>query len=260
MNRQAVPPASLVSHLGTARRIVVLTGAGMSADSGIPTFRDQGSGLWSRFDPQALATPEAFRRDPETVWAWYEWRRRHASLAVPHAGHFALTALAARTGVEALTIVTQNVDDLHERAGAKAVLHLHGSLFAPRCFDCGRAWVGLADTSGPEPERISTRLAPPRCATCNGLIRPGVVWFGEGLPEAVWREARRTIERADLLLVVGTSGLVYPAAGLPDAARSRGCAVSVINPDAASMTGHCAMDWQIQAGVGLPALVSSLDT
>jgi NAD-dependent deacetylase len=260
MNHQAVPPASLVSHLRTARHIVVLSGAGMSAESGIPTFRDQGSGLWSRFNPQALATPEAFSRDPETVWAWYEWRRRHASLAVPHAGHFALTALAARPEVEAFTIVTQNVDDLHERAGAKAVLHLHGSLFAPRCFDCGRAWAGLADALEQEPERIaSTRLAPPRCATCNGLIRPGVVWFGEGLPEAVWLEARRTVERADLLLVVGTSGLVYPAAGLPDAARSRGCAVSVINPDASSMTGS-AMDWQIQAGVGLPILVSSLDT
>ncbi|MDM0053790.1 NAD-dependent deacylase [Variovorax sp. J22R115] len=260
MSFNAVPPASLVSSLRTARRIVVLSGAGMSAESGIPTFRDQGSGLWSRFDPQELATPGAFRRDPETVWAWYEWRRRSACHAVPHAGHFALTALAARPEVEALTVVTQNVDDLHERAGTKAVLHLHGSLFAPRCFDCGRAYGGLADSSGQELDSAAIRLTPPRCATCHGLIRPGVVWFGEGLPEAVWLEARRTIERADLVLVVGTSGLVYPAADLPDAARRKGCAVSVINPDASSTSSRGSMDWQIQAGVGLPALVSKLDT
>ena len=259
MSLHPVPPASLVARLRSARRIVVLSGAGMSAESGIPTFRDRGTGLWARFDPQALATPEAFRRDPETVWAWYESRRHSVSRAVPNAGHLALTALAARAQVESLTIVTQNVDDLHERAGAKAVLHLHGSLFAPRCFDCGRAFGGHAAAPEQGPEDNTTRLAPPRCATCNGLIRPGVVWFGEGLPEAAWLEALRTIERADLLLVVGTSGLVYPAAGLPEAAWRQGCDVSVLNPDASTLPDRGGMDWQVQAAVGLPALLSALD-
>jgi NAD-dependent deacetylase len=252
----ALPPAPLVVRLRRARRIVVLSGAGMSSESGVPTFRDKGTGLWARFDPHALATPEAFRRDPETVWAWYEWRRHGVARAAPHAGHLALTALAARPQVESLTIVTQNVDDLHERAGSGAVLHLHGSLFAPRCSDCGRAFDGLADASAHGPDDTNTRLAPPRCAVCDGLIRPGVVWFGEGLPEAVWLEALRQIERADLLLVVGTSGLVYPAAGLPEAARRQGCNVAVMNLDASTLSNHDGLDWQIQAAIGLPALLS----
>ncbi|MDN8617284.1 SIR2 family NAD-dependent protein deacylase [Variovorax ginsengisoli] len=258
MTSPPVPPAPLVARLRGARRVVVLSGAGMSAESGIPTFRDKGTGLWARFDPQELATPEAFRRDPETVWAWYEWRRHRVARAFPHAGHMALTALAARPQVESLTIVTQNVDDLHERAGAEAVLHLHGSLFAPRCFDCGRTCT-LADPQKDEPEGRTTRLAPPRCATCNGPIRPGVVWFGESLPEAVWLEALRKVEAADLLLVVGTSGLVHPAASLPDAARRHGCDVAVLNPDASTLSDRSGMDWQIQAAVGLPALLSTLE-
>jgi NAD-dependent deacetylase len=259
MNSLPVPPAPLIARLRSARRIVVLSGAGMSAESGIPTFRDKGTGLWARFDPQTLATPEAFRRDPDTVWAWYEWRRHLVARALPNAGHTALTALAARPQIESLTIVTQNVDDLHERAGAKAVLHLHGSLFAPRCFDCGRAFSGLADLQKDEPEGQTTRLAPPRCAFCNGRIRPGVVWFGESLPETVWLDALREVERADLLLVVGTSGLVHPAASLPEAARRQGCDVAVLNPDPATLSERGDMDWQISAAVGLPALLSALE-
>ena len=259
MNSLPVPPAPLVARLRSARRIVVLSGAGMSAESGIPTFRDKGTGLWADFDPQTLATPEAFRRDPETVWAWYEWRRHRVARAFPNAGHMALTALAARPHVESLTIVTQNVDDLHERAGAEAVLHLHGSLFAPRCFDCGRAFSGLVETPTHDPEPQTTRLAPPRCATCNGHIRPGVVWFGESLPEAVWLEALRKVEAADLLLVVGTSGLVHPAASLPEAARRQGCDVAVVNPDPSTLSDRGGMDWRIRAAVGLPALLSTLE-
>lgn len=259
MDSLPVPPAPLLQSLRRARRIVVLSGAGMSAESGIPTFRDRGTGLWARFDPQELATPQAFRRNPETVWAWYEWRRHLVSRAIPNAGHTALTALANRPQIESLTIVTQNVDDLHERAGAKAVLHLHGSLFAPRCFDCGRAFGGLPDVSEVEYDIHATRLPPPRCATCNGMVRPGVVWFGESLPETAWHEALREIEKADLLLVVGTSGLVYPAASLPETARRHGCRVAVINPDASALSDRDGMDWQIQAAVGLPALLAALD-
>ncbi|WP_083745296.1 NAD-dependent deacylase [Variovorax sp. KK3] len=259
MSTHTTPSETLVARCRAARRIVVLTGAGMSAESGIPTFRDRGTGLWARFDPQTLATAEAFQRDPDMVWAWYESRRHGVSRAVPNAGHLALTALAARPQTKSLTIVTQNVDDLHERAGAQAVLHLHGSLFSPRCFDCGCEFKGLSEAASDENRQTAMRLPPPRCPACDGLIRPGVVWFGEGLPKAVWREAQREVERADLLLVIGTSGLVYSAASLPDAARRRGCHVAVLNPDASTLSDGVGLDWQVRAAVGLPALLAALD-
>lgn len=259
MSSSLTPSAPLVARLRDARRIVVLTGAGMSAESGIPTFRDQVTGLWARFDPYDLATPEAFVRDPETVWAWYEWRRHLVAQAAPNAGHLALTKLAARAQVESLTVVTQNVDDLHERAGSKEVLHLHGSLFAPRCFACGQAFEGLTDPAKDEPENQMTRLPPPSCSHCNGRIRPGVVWFGEGLPEEIWMRALRKVETADLLLVIGTSSKVYPAASLPDAARRHGGDVSVINPDPSTLSSRSGLDWQIPAAIGLPALLSMLE-
>lgn len=234
-----------------------MTGAGMSAESGIPTFRGPATGLWAAFDPQKLATPDAFRRDPDTVWAWYEWRRRSVARAQPNAGHVALRAFAALPHLEALAVVTQNVDDLHERAGSEGVLHLHGSLFAPRCEDCGRAFSGLDDPSVESPQEGINRLAPPRC-TCGARIRPGVVWFGEGLPEGVWLAALGQIEQADLLLVIGTSGLVYPAAGLADTARRHGIEVASLNPDASVLDRRASLDWQVTAAMGLPALFAGL--
>ncbi|MDM0022173.1 SIR2 family NAD-dependent protein deacylase [Variovorax saccharolyticus] len=229
----------------------------MSAESGIPTFRGPATGLWAAFDPQKLATPEAFRRDPDTVWAWYEWRRRSVARAQPNAGHVALRALAALPHLEALAVVTQNVDDLHERAGSKDVLHLHGSLSAPRCEDCGLPFAGLEDPWLKSSHEGATRLAPP-CCSCGARIRPGVVWFGEGLPEGVWLEALAQIEQADFLLVIGTSGLVYPAAGLADTARRHGVEVASLNPDASVLDQRSALDWQVTAATGLPALVAAL--
>jgi len=249
------PPAALREALAGARRIAVLTGAGMSAESGIPTFRGARNGLWARFDPQQLATAEAFEADPERVWAWYEWRRLLVAQALPNAGHRALAALAARLpSGGSLRIVTQNVDDLHERAGSQAVTHLHGSLFAPRCFDCGRPF----DTplSGQNAAAPREHLAPPRCPACGGAVRPGVVWFGVALPEGPWRQALEAVAQADLLLVVGTSGLVQPAASLPAVARRQGTPVAVINPEPMAGTAPGDLSWATTAAEGLPRLLA----
>ena len=249
-----VPPA-LLTAVRTARRITVLTGAGMSAESGIPTFRDALSGLWSNFNPHDLASREGFMRDPALVWGWYEARREGVEQAEPNAGHRALCDLAARDGLEDLTIVTQNVDDLHERAGSRQVVHLHGSLFEPRCLDCGRP-ASFTREGGHVASTASDEAAdaPPRCTACGSLIRPGVVWFGEGLPQARWAMACDHASRADLLLVVGTSGQVYPAASLPGIAARAGAAVWEINPDVA--VAAAANQWRCTAANGLPALVA----
>ena len=222
----ATPSKELRTALARGfRRIVVFSGAGMSADSGIPTFRGGKGGLWQDFDPQELATPGAWQRDSATVWGWYEWRRGLVMQARPHAGHLAAARMQRGLGA---AIVTQNVDDLHERAGAGDVLHLHGSLFAPRCADCGAAHGFATDP----PEAPVRQLAPPRCAGCGGEVRPGVVWFGEALDEGVLQRAARLVSECDLLLVVGTSGVVYPAAGLV-AMAPRDALVVEVNPEPA---------------------------
>lgn len=236
------------------RRIVVFSGAGISADSGIATFRGGDQGLWSAFDPQELATPEAWQRDRALVWAWYEWRRAQVMAAQPHPGHGAVAALQRERGA---TVVTQNVDDLHERAGADplAVLHLHGSLFSPRCDRCG-VWqpcaevVAIAQTPGGPPPR----LQPPACPQCQrGWIRPGVVWFGEALDSTVWEGAKAAISDCDLLLVVGTSGLVYPAAGLIGCVPADALVVE-INPQPGAVASRTDVHWQTTAAIALPLL------
>ena len=209
-----------------AESILFLTGAGMSADSGLPTFRDKTSGLWERFSPRELATPAAFKTDPALVWNWYEWRRLEVRQALPHAGHMAIATLArARHGV---SVVTQNVDDLSERSGVAAI-HLHGSLFAPRCFACARPHLGPAATD----VRLALRglIKPLNCAHCGALVRPGVVWFGEPLPQDAWRRALTLAQSADLLVAVGTSAVVEPAARIPEIVKRRGAVVVEINPD-----------------------------
>ncbi|MDM0108481.1 NAD-dependent deacylase [Variovorax sp. J22R24] len=251
-------PVDLVADIRAARRIVVLTGAGMSAESGIATFRDALTGLWSRFDPQTLATREGFKRDPALVWGWYEARRRGVLNATPNAGHLALRDLAAMDGVADLAIVTQNVDNLHERAGSQQVIHLHGSLFAPRCLACAHAYAyaetdGAGQTSPGEPDRP---VQPPRCTHCGGPIRPGVVWFGEELPTREWAQAVDRVREADLLLVVGTSGQVYPAASLPAIVEQNGRPVWIIDPDEGLAKGTREF-WNSTAAAGLPALVAA---
>ncbi|KUM41340.1 SIR2 family NAD-dependent protein deacylase [Pseudomonas sp. EpS/L25] len=250
--RTALPtlPPALLERLRTADEVLVLTGAGVSAESGIATFREALTGLWARFDPAQLATTEAFVQDPARVWGWYEWRRRQALEAQPNAAHRALAAWAERHG--RLRLVTQNVDDLHERAGSRDVIHLHGSLHAPRCFDCARPLASPA-----LPKTGDRLLAPPRCPACGGPARPGVVWFGESLPAEALATAWDLAERCDLCLVIGTSGLVQPAASLPVVARQRGATVVRIDPQPAADFGG---DWQLlgAAGAILPALLERL--
>jgi NAD-dependent deacetylase len=213
---------ALRKKLKSDHRIAVLTGAGVSAESGIPTFRGSG-GLWKQYRAEDLATPEAFSRDPKLVWEWYDWRRGLIAGAQPNAGHIALAELESRS--PNFTLITQNVDDLHERAGSKNVLHVHGSIWKLCCLDCRRESV---DMRSPLPE------IPPRCE-CGGLLRPAVVWFGESLPPDVWEQAEKAARLADILLVVGTSALVYPAAGLIHYAKE----VIEVNIQASGVTESC---------------------
>lgn len=200
-----------------APRIVVLSGAGMSAESGVPTFRDAQTGLWANFRPEELATEDAFRANPAMVWEWYELRRRMIGQVEPNAGHRALAAFSARHPGR-LTVVTQNVDGLHQRAGSPGVLALHGNIAEDKWLDAPRSCCDPATV------RAGT---PPSCPVCGNLRRPAVVWFGEMLPLAVLEAAQQAAAGCDLMLVVGTSGVVYPAAGL---ARATGGRVIVVNP------------------------------
>lgn len=249
-----VPPAALREWAATARTVTVLTGAGMSAESGVPTFRDAQVGLWEEFDPMTLATPGGWRDDPELVWAWYLWRHHLVARVQPHAGHRALAEWSRRAEV---LVATQNVDDLHERAGSQVLTHLHGSLFAFRCDTCGEPYtepLPVCDVDGEPP----LRLPPPPCPRGDGRIRPGVVWFEEMLPPGAFELAEEACFRADMVLVVGTSGLVYPAAVLPDLARGAGIPVVEINPAATELTPRVDVSWRVTAAVGLPALLAAL--
>ena len=242
-----VPP-SVAAVAERARRVAVLTGAGMSAESGIATFRDRASGLWSRFDPMTLATPQAFEDDPDLVWAWYLWRIGVVADAQPNAGHLALGEWERRGTI--IDVVTQNVDDLHERAGSEVLSHVHGGLFDYRCFDCAKPWSGELVI----PEEIPERVSPPKCA-CGGWVRPGIVWFGEMLPRRAFEDAVDACSSCDLMLIIGTSGIVQPAGSLPFAALERGVPVIEINPEESALTDYVTHWWQGTAAEVLPRLV-----
>ena len=246
-------PQDLITSLQAARHIVVFTGAGVSAESGIPTFRDALTGLWERFDAEDLATSDAFRRDEDLVWGWYEWRRMKVLGARPNAAHASIAALVRH--VPRVTVVTQNVDDLHERAGSHEVLHLHGSLHEPRCFDCSRAHV-MAPEVAQEPA-AGRRLRPPHCSHCGGSVRPGVVWFGENLSESVLDRAFAEAKACDMLIAIGTSGLVHPAARLPGLAKASGARVVQVNPTSTPLDSDC--DWSLrgEAGKVMPQLLQA---
>ncbi len=232
--------------LGAARAVAVLTGAGISAESGIATFRDAMTGLWSRFRPEDLATPEAFARDPATVWDWYAWRRERVRSVRPNAGHLALVALeeACLARGAQFDLVTQNVDGLHHAAGSRRVHELHGNIRRVKCFDRGH----LAQRWSEEGER------PPRCAACGSMLRPDVVWFGEALPEAELRAAFRSAGACDVFLCIGTSTVVEPAASLPFAALEGGATVIEVNPEATPLTAHASIVLAGPAAVILPRL------
>ena len=208
---------AVVAKLRSARRVAVLTGAGISAESGIPTFRDALTGFWARFRPEALATPEGFARNPDLVWRWYRERRLRLREVQPNPGHYALAELARR--VPELTLVTQNVDGLHARAGSPEVIELHGNLTRVRCFGCGQSPPDFTDSE-----------TVPLCAICGSPLRPDVVWFGELLPEAALRRAHAAARSCELFFSVGTSNLVEPAASLPWLAEAAGATVVIVNP------------------------------
>lgn len=239
-------PSKLTRRLGAARRVVALTGAGVSAESGVPTFRDAQTGLWARFRPQDLATPEAFRRDPAMVWGWYAHRRAQIAAVAPNPGHVALVRLAAR--FEQFTLLTQNVDGLHQRAGSSGVIELHGSIQRSRCLEC--------DLPQPDTSSVGT---PPPCTCGKSVRRPDVVWFGESLPVAAIDAAMTAADDCDVFLSIGTSTVVYPAAELPFRAGRRGALVVEINPDETPLTAHADVVLRHASGVALPALVAALE-
>jgi NAD-dependent deacetylase len=232
--------------LRKARHVCVLTGAGVSAESGIPTFRDALTGLWENFNPEDLATPEAFERDPKFVWDWYEFRRELIRKVEPNPGHYALVELARL--VPSLTLVTQNVDGLHQRAGSRGVLEYHGNILRDRCT----VEQAIADRSE------ESRNGLPRCAACGGLLRPDVVWFGEAIPVGPMMAAAEAARDCDLFLSIGTSSLVYPAAGLAEAALDAGATVVEINPDRTELSNAAALVLGGPSGIVLPRLVTGL--
>jgi NAD-dependent deacetylase len=227
-------------------RVAVLTGAGASADSGVPTFRDAQTGLWARHDPMSLASPEGVRRDPGLVWRWYAWRRALVAAAQPNAAHLALARAEAARSPGGLTLVTQNVDGLHQRAGSRAVIELHGNLMRTACLErCGAVFDDPAAVPAGE---------PPRCPRCGSWLRPDVVWFGEMLDPDRLEAARVAAERCDVMLVIGTAGLVYPAAGLPAAATRSGARVVIVNPQPTELDEGASLVLRGSAAAVVPQL------
>lgn len=248
---QLIPRAA--AQIRARRRIVALTGAGVSTESGIPTFRDALGGLWARYDPTRLATPQAFRQNPKLVWDFYEYRRELMRPARPNAGHYALAELEQLC--PEMRLITQNVDDLHEQAGSRSVIRLHGRINANKC--------SAACRGEPTPVDITTlawehKAGPPPCPHCGAPVRPDVVWFGEALPARALEEAFAASERAQLMLVVGTSGVVRPAADLPSIAKSAGAFVIEINPVESEITPLADLWLAGSSAAVLPSLIAAL--
>jgi NAD-dependent protein deacetylase/lipoamidase len=217
---------TLRQAISEVANVAVLTGAGVSAESGVPTFRGK-EGVWRKFSAEQLATQAAFARDPKLVWEWYDWRRSIVKQARPNDAHFALAEMQRRKTGEngkstAFTLITQNVDGLHDRAGSKHPLKLHGDLWYLRCLECGKIEKN---------EDVPLAELPPRCSACKEVVRPAVVWFGEPLPEIEWDLANKASERGGIFMLIGTSAVVYPAAGLAGVAHGKGAKLAVINPE-----------------------------
>ena len=238
-------PESLLQALRGARRVAVLTGAGISAESGIPTFRDAQTGLWARYRPEELATPEAFERNPRLVWEWYEWRRALVRGAHPNPGHAALAQMQDR--VAEFTLATQNVDGLHARAGSRSVIELHGNILRSKC-----SAEGTLFESWPNSDSV-----PPRCPACGAWLRPDVVWFGEMLPPGALESAMSAAGRCEVFFSIGTSALVQPAAQLPITALDAGATVVEINRDPTPLSPLASFSLHGAAGEILPRLVDA---
>jgi NAD-dependent deacetylase len=243
-------------HLQTAARVVarakrlaVFTGAGVSKESGIPTFREPEIGLWAQYDPMELATPEAYFRDPAFVWSWYEHRFGAAAAAEPNPGHEALAEL--ETILPVAYVITQNIDGLHQRAGSSDVIELHGSMFRFKCLSERHTGFVFDDFAGQDEK-------PPRCPECDGLLRPDVVWFGEALPDDAIDRAQELSASCDVMLVVGTSGVVFPAAAMPLIAKEAGATVIDVNPERDALAQRCDLFLKGPGGKVLPRLVAAV--
>jgi NAD-dependent deacetylase len=236
-------PAELIALLRSAERVTVMTGAGISAESGVPTFRDAQTGLWTKYDPQELATPHAFRRNPRLVWEWYAWRRELIAKTQPNAGHMALAHLERL--LPHLTLITQNIDGLHQMAGSAHPIELHGNIARTKCFEDGRIIESWPETGD----------IPPHCPHCGGLLRPDVVWFHESLPQAALSQAVAASQQCDLFFSIGTSALVQPAASLAHEARYHGAVLVEINLEPTPLTRYVNYSLHGPAGAILPLLV-----
>lgn len=246
MTAKMLPP-DLQDRVARAESVVVFTGAGVSRESGLATFRGE-EGLWETYRPEELATPQAFQARPGVVWRWYAWRWRQAAEASPNPGHHALARLPEV--FPAVTLVTQNVDGLHQRAGSRDPIEVHGSVLVARCHACRRE-MPMEDAVGRSPEE------PPAC-DCGGLYRPAVVWFGEPLPREALERAFEAAQGADLLLSVGTSAQVFPAAGVLEIACKAGAAVVEVNPQATGFSHVADLRITRPAGEALPELVEEM--
>lgn len=248
----------LLQRMRAARRVMVLTGAGISAESGLATFRDPETGYWSRFNPDELASRDGFVRDPRRVWAWYALRRQKMRAAAPNPGHYALARL--QDIYPEVAVVTQNIDGLHARAGSRDVIELHGNLAHFRCFeeDIPVEYDEPADTAPIRDDDRDSWPEVPRCPRCGGRLRPDVVWFGESLPGEQWNRAEDSALACDLCLVVGTSAMVYPAAVLPTMARRSGALLVEVNPEPTELTRTAALSLRGPAGEMLPWLVERI--
>ena len=237
----------------SSTQIAVLTGAGVSKESGVPTFRDAVDGLWAKYDPQQLATPQAFRANSKLVWDWYTFRREMMGDAQPNSGHFALAELEKR--YPTMEIITQNIDDLHEQAGSKNMIHLHGNIAQNKCFENCQGNPTLIDITTLEWEEDA---GPPPCPYCGAWVRPNVVWFHEMLPEGQLEAAMLASENCDVMLVIGTSGLVSPASYLPSRAQETGAKIIEFNPDYSMITRIADIKLKGPSGEMLPRVVDAL--
>ena len=233
--------------LRSARRIAVLTGAGISAESGVPTFRGP-HGLWRQFRAEDLATPEAFARDPKLVWEWYDWRRGIIAGVVPNPGHRTLAEWEAR--FPEFAVITQNVDGLHAKAGSQNLIELHGNIWKMRCTK--------EDTVSDDFDSPLKKI-PPFCPSCGALLRPHIVWFGESLDTTMISRAFAASSACEVMLVIGTSSVVYPAAALPIRAGESGAKIIEVNPDPTPLSSYADISIRGKAGDILPRLAECLD-
>jgi len=239
-------PPDFIRNLAAAKSVAVLTGAGVSAESGVPTFRDAQSGLWAKYNPEDLATPDAFRRDPRLVWEWYAWRRQLVAKAKPNPAHLALAEMEKL--FPQFRLITQNVDGLHQSAGSRNVIELHGNITRTKCFNEGTVVSSWKETGE----------VPPKCPNCGGLLRPDVVWFEEPMPEAEMELAARATATCDIFFSIGTSTVVFPAAALPSEAKRSGATVVEINPQPTPFTAQADFVFTGTAGIVLPKLLAQI--